>query len=311
MNIVILEAYHSNPGDLSWDSITRLGNVTIHERTSQDQIISRCVDADIIVTNKLKVTREVMDQLPKLKLIHQLATGTDNIDKVAASEKGITVRNAVGYSTHAVSQHTFALILELFNHVGIHDRETKGQGWTKSGDWCHMIATPRQLYGKTLGIIGFGKIGQAVANIGLAFGMTVVVYSNHASQNQYPSINLVDLKELAELSDVVTIHAPLTADNKNIIDKSFLARMKPSSILINTARGGHIVESDLYDALKSGAIRGAGLDVMDHEPPESDNPLLQLDNCIVTSHMAWTAYESRKALIEIVAKGISDFIQGT
>lgn len=307
--IVILEAFHSNPGDQSWEEIEKIGNVTIHQRTTQDQLVSRAIDADILITNKLKITKEVISELPRLKLIHQLATGTDNIDKVAADERGIIVMNAVGYSTQAVAQHVFALILELTSLVSIHNEEVKSGGWTKSGDWCHMLKSPIELAGKTIGIIGFGQIGQAVAKLAQAFDMKVIVFSHHATSKMYADVEVVTLDYLAEESDIISIHSPLKAENTGMIDFNFLNKMKKSALLINTARGGHVVESDLAEALKNEVIAGAGLDVLCSEPPEKDNALINLKNCIITPHIAWTAFESRRRLISIVAKNIAEYLK--
>jgi glycerate dehydrogenase len=311
VKIVILEAFHTNPGDQSWEAIEALGDVTIYEKTLQEQVLERALEADILVTNKVLITDELLSHLPQLKLIHQLATGTDNIDKDAAKARGIEVNNAVGYSTHAVAQHAFALMLHLTSHVAIHNSEVKEGGWTKSGDWCHMIKTPRKLSGKTLGIVGFGKIAQAVAKIGLAFGMEIMVVSKHATQSQYPEVKIVDLPQLAKNSDFVSLHSPLTPESKGIINTDFLSQMKPTAFLINTARGGLIMEDDLTEALKSKTIAGAGLDVLANEPPKADNPLLALSNCIITPHIAWTSFEARKRLIEIVANNIKNFIEKT
>lgn len=307
--IVILEAHHSNPGDQSWGEIANIGHLTVHQRTSQGQIVERGKEADILITNKLKITADIMDALPKLKLIHQLATGTDNIDKPAALARGIEVKNAIGYSTHAVAQHAFSLIFELVNHVAMHHEDVQSGGWSESGDWCRMLKTPLELFGKNLGVIGFGQIGQAVAKLGQSFGMNILVVSDHANEGLYPDVSVVSLEELAQKSDVVSIHSPLTETNMGIINKDFISNMKSSSYLINTARGGHVVESDLRDALITNRIAGAGLDVLSSEPPEKDNPLVGLRNCIITPHIAWTAYESRKRLISIVANNIKSFLE--
>ncbi|MEO9476710.1 MAG: D-2-hydroxyacid dehydrogenase [Cyclobacteriaceae bacterium] len=307
--IVILEAHNSNPGDLSWEEIEKLGCVTIYQRTTQDQIIERAAEADILITNKLKISAEILGHLPQLQLVHQLATGTDNIDKEAAKKQGVEVMNAVGYSTTAVAQHVFALILEITSLVAVHNSAVKSGEWSKSGDWCYMLKTPVELTGKNLGVIGFGKIGQAVAKLGLAFGMNVLVYSNHATASQYTDVTIVGLNELAQQSDFVSLHSPLTDKTEGIIDHDFLSKMKSTAFLINTARGGHVVEKDLYDALKNEKIAGAGLDVTSQEPIESDNPLLTLDNCIITPHIAWTAFESRRRLIGIVAQNIRSFLE--
>ncbi|MEP0366261.1 MAG: D-2-hydroxyacid dehydrogenase [Cyclobacteriaceae bacterium] len=307
--IVILEAHNSNPGDLSWAEIEKLGDVTIYQRTSQDQIIERAAGADILITNKLKISADVLVQLPELKLIHQLATGTDNIDKEAAKKQGVEVMNAVGYSTNAVAQHVFALILQLTSHVSLHNDAVGSGQWSKSGDWCYMLKTPIELAGKSLGIIGFGKIGQAVARLGLAYGMNILVNSNHATATQYPEVAIVSLDELARKSDFVSIHSPLTDKTAGIINHDFLSKMASNAFLINTARGGHVIEKDLYDALKNEKIAGAGLDVTNQEPIEPDNPLLTLDNCIITPHIAWTAFEARRRLIGIVAQNIRSFLE--
>jgi glycerate dehydrogenase len=307
--IVILEAHNSNPGDQSWAEIEALGEVKIHQRTTQEEIVQRAKGADILITNKLKITADIMDQLPELKLIHQLATGTDNIDKEAAQQRNIKVMNAVAYSTTAVAQHVFSLILELCNHVSIHNQAVKNGDWFASGDWCYMLKTPVELAGKNLGIVGFGQIGQAVAKLGLAFGMNILVHSNHAKAEDYPEVRLASLDELAKESDVVSIHSPLTDSTSGMINSTLLSKMKSSAILINTARGGHVVEKDLVEALKNKQIAAAGLDVTVNEPIDKNNELITLENCIITPHIAWTAFEARKRLIGIVAKNVADFIQ--
>lgn len=307
--IVILEAHNSNPGDLSWAEIEKLGDVTIYQRTTQHQIIERAAGADILITNKLKITAEILVQLPDLKLIHQLATGTDNIDKEAAKKQGVEVMNAVGYSTNAVAQHVFALILQLANHVSLHSDAVRSGEWSESGDWCYMLKTPVELTGKNLGILGYGQIGQAVARLGQAYGMNILVNSNHATAEQYPDVTIVSLDELAQQSDFISLHSPLTDKTAGIIDHRFLSKMKSTAFLINTARGGHVVENDLYDALKNKVIAGAGLDVTNQEPIESHNPLLTLENCIITPHIAWTAFEARRRLIGIVAQNIRTFLE--
>lgn len=309
--IVILEAFHTNPGDQSWDEILTLGDVEVFERSTQEQIITRAKDAEVLITNKVKITEAIINKLPNLRLIHQLATGTDNIDQEAATKRGIIIKNAVGYSTFAVAQHVFALILELANHIGLHNLDSQSDGWFKSGDWCHMIKSPFELNGKIIGIIGYGQIGKQVGKLASAFGMQVLTHSNHASKELYPNIEIVSKEELASRSDVVTIHSPLTECSRGVINKSFLSKMKPTSLLINTARGGHIVEDDLEDALVNHKIGGAGLDVLINEPPMKDHPFIGLNNCIITPHIAWTAYESRKRLISIVARNIKEYLDSS
>lgn len=309
-NIVILDAHVTNPGDISWGPIEKYGEVTRYERTSHDQVVERAQHADIILLNKTKLERVHFDRLPKLRLVCLLATGMDNVDVTAAAEKGIQVKNAVGYSTSAVAQHVFSLLFELTNHVALHSQSVHELEWTHHVDWCYWKLPLVELAGKTMGIYGFGQIGRRVARIARAFDMHVAVTSRHASADQHPEIRFMSLEELFETSDVVSLNAPLRADNTGVINRSLLNRMKKSAFLINTARGALINEEDLRLALTEGKLAGAALDVLSKEPPSADHPLMGLDNCIVTPHIAWAARESRERLIKIVAKNIDSWETG-
>ncbi len=308
--IVILDGHVANPGDLSWNPIAEQGALTIHKRTADDLVIERAKDANIVIVNKRSLNKKILAQLPELKLICTLATGYNNIDIDTANHFGITVCNAVGYSSPSVAQHVFALLLELINRVGLHNETVQQNGWANSIDWCYWKSPMMELSGKTMGIYGYGKIGEQVANIALAFGMKVVAVrrSNQAPANSH--VQLVDLKTLFQESDVLSLHAPLTEANTGIINQTNLALMKKSAYLINTGRGGLVNEMDLKTALQNGQIAGAGLDVLSQEPPPVDHLLLGTPNCLITPHHAWATKESRGRLIEIVAANIQAFLAG-
>lgn len=309
VQIVILEGKETNPGDLSWDPIRALGEVMVYEGTKPSDILTRARSAEVIVTNKLRITAKELAGLPKLRLISQLATGTDNIDLEAAKAKGIEIKNTVGYGTRAVAQHTWALILELTNHVGVHDIHIHEGGWTQKNNWTYSLNTPLELADKTLGIVGFGQIGQAVHRIAKAFGMKVLVCSRHGSAEHYPDVQFAPVEVLFEQSDFITLHTPLTLENQGFVDAELISRMKPEAYLINTARGALINELDLRKALLSRQIAGAALDVLAQEPPTDNHPLVGLANCILTPHIAWTAIEARKRIIEITAENIRMYLE--
>ncbi len=308
--IVILDGHVANPGDLSWKSISNQGDLTIYKRTADNLVIERAKEADIIIVNKRSLDEKILAQLPQLKLICTLATGYNNIDIDAANHLEITVCNAVGYSSSSVAQHVFALLLALINQVGLHNETVQQNSWANSVDWCYWKSPLMELSGKTMGIYGYGKIGEQVANIALAFGMKVVVVrrSNKAPSNS--QIQLVDLKTLFRESDVLSLHAPLTDVNTGIINQANLALMKNSAYLINTGRGGLVNELDLKIALQNGQVAGAGLDVLSQEPPPVNHLLLGIPNCLITPHHAWATKESRGRLIEIVAANIQAFLTG-
>lgn len=310
MKIVVLDAHVTNPGDLSWDVISNISETHIHDRSTEQELLDRAKDAQIIVTNKCLITREVMDALPALQCVCLLATGYNNVDIEYAKLKGITVCNAVGYSTYSVAQHVFALITAIYNKVDIHSQSVHDGQWSESIDWSYRLGGLNELYEKTLGIFGFGTIGQKVADVGLAFGMKVIASKRNTEGFQYPNVELVDRETLLKQSDILSLNASLNEENKHFINKESLSWMKPTSIIINTARGPLINEIDLADALKNNVIAGAGLDVLTHEPPEKNNPLFGLDNCIITPHISWSTIEARSRLLDIVAENIKAYISG-
>lgn len=305
--IVILDAYVANPGDTSWEPISKLGELTLYDRSKNEEVVERAKDAEVVIVNKTRLTKAHIDQLPNLRLICLLATGMDNVAVDHALSKGIEVKNAKGYGSIAVAQQMFALLLELTNHVGLHNESVQQLEWTNNDDWCYWKEGISELNDKTLGIYGLGAIGAAVARIGEAFGMHIAVTSGHAKEDDYPNWKIVSLEELFTISDVVSLHAPLTEDNKEIVNEALLLKMKPSALLINTGRGALIHEEDLRKMLSQKKIAGAALDVLSKEPPQKDHPLLGLDNCIITPHHAWAAKESRVRLIAIVAENIRKF----
>ncbi|NRA37126.1 MAG: D-2-hydroxyacid dehydrogenase [Planctomycetes bacterium] len=306
MNIVILDAFTANPGDLSWDGIAALGNLTVYERSAPDEIITRCAGAEIILSNKVAINAEHMAALPDLKYIGVTATGTNVIDLAAAAQHGIIVTNIPAYGIQSVAQHVFALILQLSNQVALHDQAVHQGEWCSSDDFCFTKAPLHELDGLTLGIIGPGAIGQAVAKLGQAFGMQIIAYSR--SNKNIPGISMCPLEEVFAQSDVLSLHCPLSDSTAGIINTENLSRMKSSAFLINTGRGPLINEEDLANSLNSGKIAAAGLDVLSTEPPSSDNPLLQAKNCIITPHIAWATQAARQRMIHIAENNITAFI---
>ena len=309
--IVILDGYVANPGDLSWQPIADQGILNIYDRTPDNLVYQRGKAAEIIIVNKRKLDWYLISRLRKLKLICTLATGYNNIDIDAANHFGITVCNAVGYSSPSVAQHVFALLLELTNRVGLHNDDIQQNGWANSIDWCYSKSPLMELADKTMGIYGYGKIGEQVANIALAFGMKIIAVrrSNKAPAN--PEVQLVNLETLFKESDVLSLHAPLTTENTGIINQQNLGRMKKAAFLINTGRGGLVNELALKTALLNGQIAGAGLDVLSQEPPPLNHLLLGIPNCLITPHHAWATNASRGRLIGIVAENIRAFLAGT
>lgn len=308
--IVILDGKGMNPGDLPWDKITSLGDTVIYDNTTYEQIVPRSKNADIVVVNKCRFDRNIIQSLPELKFICESATGYDNIDIEAAAERGIPVSNVRGYSTNSVVQHTFALILALRNKCEYYSGEVKKGRWSHSDFFTFWDFPIYELAGKTLGVYGFGKIGSKVASIGQAFGMKVLATRKNPEKGFPPGIKAATFEQLLKESDILTLHAPLTKENHNIINAGTLKMMKDTALLINTARGKMIDEEALRQALDNGIIAGAALDVLSAEPPPADNPLLGAKNCIITPHIAWTSVEARKALMEGVAQNIEAFIKG-
>ncbi len=311
MKIVILDAYTSNPGDLSWEKFEKLGEICVYERTARDEILERCRDADIILNNKVILDREMLEQLPRLKYIGILATGFNVVDIKAAAELGITVCNVPTYSTRAVAQLTFALILEFYNHVAAHDDAVHGGEWSSCKDFCFQKTPLLELSGKTLGIVGFGKIGQEVAKIADVFGMNILcAVRSPKPQPSFASFKFAELDELAEKSDIISFHCPLTEETKGLVNAEFIKKMKKNALIINTARGPIIEENALAEALNSDRIAGAAVDVLSCEPPKKDNPLLSCKNCIITPHIAWAGFETRERLLEVVYQNLKAYLDG-
>jgi glycerate dehydrogenase len=312
MKIVVLDGYTLNPGDLSWDSLSELGDLTIYDRTSSDQIFERSDRAEILLTNKTVLSGDILVSLTELKYIGVLATGYNVIDTEEAGRLGIVVTNIPAYSTSSVAQLTFALILELCFHVQRQSDTVLSGKWSRSVDFTYRDYPLTELASKTLGIIGFGNIGQKVCEIATAFGMNVIASSmSQSDQGHRSGFEWAVLPELLSRSDIVTIHCPLTPETAGMINISNLRLMKRSSLLINTSRGPIIVEKDLAHALNDGIIAGAGLDVLSVEPPPGDNPLLGAKNCLITPHIAWATLESRTRLMEIAVQNVRAFLAGS
>lgn len=303
MKIVVVDGYTLNPGDLSWEALERLGEVTIYDRTPAEQLIERAKDAEVVLTNKVVLSLEVIDQLPRLKFISVLATGYNVVDVDAARVRGISVSNVPEYSTKSVAQMTMALILELAMHVGEHSRGVRDGKWSASTDFSYQDYRLVELDGLTLGIVGLGRIGKSVAALGKAFGMKVIANSRSAGES-------VDLETLFKESDIVSLHCPLTSATQGMVNSARLALMKPTAFLINTSRGPLIVEQDLADALNSAQIAGAAMDVLSTEPPSTDNPLLSARNCTITPHHAWATKSARERLLAATVDNVKAFMDG-
>jgi glycerate dehydrogenase len=309
--IVILDGHAENPGDLSWEGIAAMGELTVYDRTPPEKIIERIGDADVIYTNKTPISRETLDACPNLKFICVLATGYNVVDCEAAREKGILVANIPSYGTAAVAQFAIALLLEICSRVAHHSDAVYAGRWEKSEDFCFWDYPLIELAGKTMGIIGFGRIGQAVGRIAKALGMRVIAYDKAGGASGNESAEFVELKTLFEISDVISLHCPLTPETDGIINKDTIAMMKDGVIIINNSRGALINEQDLADALNSGKVYAAGLDVVSVEPIRSDNPLLGARNCIITPHISWASRESRQRLMDIATDNLRQYLNGT
>ncbi|HEX8278163.1 MAG TPA: D-2-hydroxyacid dehydrogenase [Segetibacter sp.] len=311
MKIVILDGYTLNPGDLSWDELKKLGDVVIHDRTPADKVVERAKDAEIVFTNKTPIGEEALNQLSSLKYIGVLATGYNIVNTEVAKANGIIVANVPGYGTTSVVQLTFALLLELCLHVQRHSDSVMEGKWAKSADWCYWDYPLVELSGKTIGIIGFGRIGQQVGDVATAFGMNIIGNSRHwTDQSKRPNFKWAEIPELLAQSDVVSIHCPLFPETKGLINKESLKNMKSSAFLLNTSRGPIIVDEDLADALNNDVIAGAGIDVLSAEPPSEENPLFTAKNCIITPHIAWATKEARARLLNTTVSNLSAFLQG-
>ncbi len=309
-NIVVLDGKGMNPGDMSWSKIEKLGNATIYDDTDDKDLVKRAYDANILIINKPKITKELLEKLPNLKYICITATGYDNIDIVAARKRNIPVSNVKGYSTNSVVQQVYSLLLAIINRPEYYDKRVHEGKWQESKYFTFGEHTIRELSGKTMGIYGFGNIGGKVAAVAKAFGMNVIALRSNPDKGYNGLASHASFNELLANSDILSLHAPSTKDNAEIFDKQAFAKMKSSSILINTARGKLVNEQDLADALNTGIIAGAGLDVLASEPPKDNNPLLTAKNCVITPHQAWTSLEARELLMEGVAKNVEGFIRG-
>ncbi len=310
MQIVVLEGHTLNPGDLSWEDLQALGDVTIYDRTPEEKIVKRAEGAEAILSNKTRLSRPVFEKLPALKYVGVLATGYDSVDVKAATERGITVTNVPTYGTRSVAQMTFAHILNLTHRLADHHQSVQAGNWSKAPDYCYWEYPQIELAGQTLGVLGLGRIGKAVAEIGHSFGMDVIYYDTQKVPLVPPSWIYVSLDDLFRKSDVLTLHCPLTPETKEIVDKNHLRRMKKSAILINTSRGGLVKNTDLADALKNGMIRGAGLDVLDKEPPPADHPLIGVLNCFITPHIAWATHAARERLLKTAIENLKAYLHG-
>lgn len=310
MKIVITDGFAVNPGDLSWDCLSQFGQVTVYDDTPNHLAAQRIADADIALINKTKIDEALLEQCPNLKLICVAATGYNVVDCAAAAKRNIPVCNVPGYGTNAVAQFTFSLLLELCNRVGLHDDLVHKGEWGRRTGFCFWDTPQMELAGKTLGIIGFGSIGQAVGRIARAFGMEVLAYNRSRSPEGEKIGRYVDLEELLTQSDIVSLHCPYTPQTHAIINERTVAMMKDGAILLNTARGAVIDETAVAIALKAGKLRGAAVDVVSQEPISDSNPLLTAPNCIITPHMAWAPLESRQRIIDSIKKSIQGFLDG-
>lgn len=309
MKIVILDAYAANPGDLSWDEFAALGELTVYDRTAPEDVAARIGDAEVVFINKVRLTDEIFAACPNLKLVSILATGYNIVDLAAAKRRGITVCNVPGYSTRAVVQMTFALLLEICQQVGLHSGAVHAGRWQSCPDFCFWNRPLIELDGKTMGIVGYGAIGSAVGTVAQALGMKLLVTARH--EKPVPEgARFVSLPELLAQSDVVSLHCPQTAENARMIDAGALAQMKDGAILLNTARGGLLDEQAVADALRSGKLLAAGMDVVSAEPIRADNPLLTAPNCFLTPHIAWAPLETRRRLQTISAENLRAFLAG-
>jgi glycerate dehydrogenase len=310
MKIVLLDAHTANPGDLSWQPLEAIAPCEVHARTPLEQTVARCAGAEVVITNKSPLTREIIAALPALKYIGVTATGFNVIDVVAAKERGIVVTNVPGYSTPAVAQHVIALMLEMTNHVGHAAKSVEQGGWVKCPDFCYYDHPIIELSGRTLGIIGYGEIGSAVARIAVAFGMKVLASKRTWKEPPPAGVEAAVIDDIFRHCDVISLHCPLTDATKHLVGERTLALMKPSAMIINTGRGPLVDEPALAKALNEGRIAAAALDVLSAEPAKADNPLLTAKNCLITPHVAWASRESRSRLIDVTASNLKSFLAG-
>lgn len=311
MNIVVLDGFTMNPGDLSWDELAELGSLKVYDRTSAGQVLERAKDAEAILTNKTVIDAASLRSLPELKYVGVLATGYNVVDINVARELGIVVTNIPAYSTESVAQMVFAHILNITHCVGRYSDEARSGVWSRQADFSYTNSPLMELCGKKIGIVGFGNTGSATARIAVAFGMEVLAYTSKPQSALPAGVTKADsIDDIFRMSDIVSLHCPLNKETSEIANAAHLSLMKKSAILINTGRGGLVNEQDLADALRENRIKAAGLDVMVNEPPREDNPLLRLDNCFITPHIAWATYEARVRLMNQTVKNLRSFIEG-
>ena len=310
MKIVVLDGYTENPGDLSWDGLRALGELTVYDRTRPEEAASRIQDAEIIVTNKVPVTRALLDQCTGIRYVSVLATGYNVVDLKAASERDIPVSNVPAYSTAAVGQFTIGMLLEICCQIGFHDRSVHNGDWAACPDFCYWKTPLIELAGKTMGIIGFGRIGRQTGAIARAMGMQVLATGSRPCDEGSAIAEYVDLDTVLRQSDVISLHCPLFPETTGIINKDTIAKMKDGVIILNMARGPMIVEEDLAQALNSGKVYAAGMDVVSQEPIRADNPLLTAKNCFITPHIAWASRECRQRIMDITEQNIRSFLEG-
>ena len=311
MKMVVLDGYTENPGDLSWDCLREFGELTVYDRTgSEDEVIARIGEAEVVFVNKVPITKRVLEECPNIKFISVLATGYNVIDIKAAAEKGIVVSNIPSYGTAAVAQFAIALLLEVCHHVAHHSEAVHQGRWAANPDWCFWDYPLIELQGKTMGIIGFGRIGQATGRIAKAMGMKVIAYSRSIREDGKDIAEYVDLDTLLRTSDVIALHCPLFPETEGIINTANIEKMKDGVIIINNSRGQLVVEQDLADALNSGKVCAAGLDVVSTEPIREDNPLLKAKNCLITPHISWAPKESRQRIMDMSYNNLKAFVEG-
>ena len=310
MKIVVLDGHTLNPGDLSWEGLEALGETVIYDRTPEDQVVARARGAQVVLVNKVSLSRETLDQLPDLRFIGVLAPGYNIVDVEAAAERGIPVCNVPTYGTQSVAQMAFAHILNLTQHVAHHAETVKAGRWAESDDWCYWDFPLIELMGLTLGVVGYGRIGRQSAAIGKALGMRVIAHDAYVEDAGDPDIAMVELETLLRESDVVTLHCPLTPETDKLMNAERLALMKPTAFLVNTSRGPLVDEPALAQALNEGCIAGAGLDVLGVEPALPDNPLLTAKNCYITPHIAWATASARRRLMGTAVDNVRAFTQG-
>ncbi|KOA18605.1 putative 2-hydroxyacid dehydrogenase [Clostridium homopropionicum DSM 5847] len=310
MKIVVLDGYTLNPGDISWEDLEKLGELKVYDRTEKDKVIERIGDAEIIFTNKVQITKEILKKT-NIKYIGVLATGYNVVDISAAKEKGISVTNIPTYGTDTVAQMVFAHILNICHHVSEHNTAIKEGQWTNNLDFCFWNYPQIELVGKTIGIIGYGRIGRATGRIAEVFGMKVLAYANHENKEfESETMKYTSLDELLQKSDIISLHCPLFENTKGIINKNTIAKMKDGVIIINTSRGPLINEEDLAEAIISGKVYAAGIDVVSTEPIKEDNPLLKCKNAFITPHIAWASKEARQRLMNIAVNNLIAFLKG-